>query len=184
MRAADNLKGLKFGKLTVIKREENNKQGGARWFCSCDCGGYRVASAHRLKLGDVKSCGCLWSIKRPYEALYNHLLYTANRRNVGINLTYDEFLEFVNIKKCHYCNILIEWTKHLNGTSLRTNMDRKNNDMEYNKENIVVCCTDCNRTKGDRFTYEEFMLLAPTLKEIRNLRKKRLDTGATLCYTA
>ena len=38
MAQSNNLIGQKFGKLTVIERAENNKQGKAMWKCRCDCG--------------------------------------------------------------------------------------------------------------------------------------------------
>ena len=33
-----DLTGQKFGKLTVIERVENTKDGRARWRCKCECG--------------------------------------------------------------------------------------------------------------------------------------------------
>jgi len=32
-----NLTGQKFGRLTVIERALNNKQGSAMWLCRCEC---------------------------------------------------------------------------------------------------------------------------------------------------
>ena len=57
-----NLKGQRFGLLTVIKRAENSPSGGARWLCQCDCGSDpKVISGVRLraKKGPTRSCGCL-----------------------------------------------------------------------------------------------------------------------------
>lgn len=54
---AEDLTGQKFGKLTVIRRAEN-KNGRTRWECQCDCGSTYIASAHELKRGKCKSCGC------------------------------------------------------------------------------------------------------------------------------
>ena len=33
----ENLVGQKFGKLTVIKRVENDKFNKAQWLCTCEC---------------------------------------------------------------------------------------------------------------------------------------------------
>ncbi len=33
-----DLTGQKFGRLTVIKRVENTKEGRAKWLCQCECG--------------------------------------------------------------------------------------------------------------------------------------------------
>ena len=57
-----DLRGYKFGKLTVIDfaephhRSENDR---AKYFyCICDCGKEIVARGQNLKSGKVKSCGC------------------------------------------------------------------------------------------------------------------------------
>lgn len=53
--------GNKYGKLTVIKRGENDKQGNARWYCQCDCGNPELylARGYGLRNGHIQSCGCL-----------------------------------------------------------------------------------------------------------------------------
>ena len=54
-----DLTGQKFGRLTVIKRVDNDKKGDSCWLCKCDCGNYKVVGSNNLKSGNVKSCGCL-----------------------------------------------------------------------------------------------------------------------------
>jgi hypothetical protein len=46
-------------------------------------------------------------------------------------------------------------------------LDRKDNSIGHLKGNLVVCCGNCNKTRRDAFSYEEFLLLAPILKQIR-----------------
>lgn len=54
-----DLVGQKFGRLTVVKKDESSTPKKVYWFCVCDCGtNYRVAGAD-LRSGDIKSCGCL-----------------------------------------------------------------------------------------------------------------------------
>lgn len=57
-----DLAGQRFGKLTVIKRAENNKSGAAMWMCRCDCGNEKVTSGGALRSGFTKSCGCITAI--------------------------------------------------------------------------------------------------------------------------
>ena len=59
MTACIDLTDQSFGKLKVIERAENNKQGQARWSCRCVCGMMTTVNAANLKTGHVKSCGCL-----------------------------------------------------------------------------------------------------------------------------
>ncbi|KRM12752.1 hypothetical protein FD16_GL001930 [Paucilactobacillus suebicus DSM 5007 = KCTC 3549] len=57
-RAVD-MTGKRFGRLVVIKRAKNAKNGGARWLCQCDCGSTKVVDGTRLRSGVTKSCGCI-----------------------------------------------------------------------------------------------------------------------------
>ena len=54
-----DLTGQRFGKLTVIKRIENDKYKNARWLCRCDCGNENKVTTNMLRRGNSKSCGCL-----------------------------------------------------------------------------------------------------------------------------
>lgn len=58
---AVDLMGQRFGRLTVIKRAKNDKQGNAQWLCLCDCGNEKVVRGRALRKGSTKSCGCLLS---------------------------------------------------------------------------------------------------------------------------
>jgi hypothetical protein len=53
-----DLTGKTFGRLTVIDRSANNKNGHTRWNCMCDCGNATIADAANIKNGNTKSCGC------------------------------------------------------------------------------------------------------------------------------
>lgn len=56
---AENLKGKRFGRLTVFKRYGTSKDRKALWKCKCDCGKTTVVRSIDLKSGNTKSCGCL-----------------------------------------------------------------------------------------------------------------------------
>lgn len=53
-----DLTNMKFGRLTVIDRAENDKQGRARWLCSCECGNKVIVEGTHLRRGQ-KACSCL-----------------------------------------------------------------------------------------------------------------------------
>lgn len=53
-----DLSGLRFGRLTVVGRAENNPGGQARWICHCDCGNEAIPSGSNLRRGQATSCGC------------------------------------------------------------------------------------------------------------------------------
>lgn len=58
-----DLTGQKFGKLTVIKRDEDRfTTSGKRktmWLCHCDCGNIITVRTNSLTTNHTKSCGCL-----------------------------------------------------------------------------------------------------------------------------
>ena len=58
-----DLTGMKFGRLTVIKRHGYMYKNKIAWLCKCDCGNEKVVIGDSLKRGLVRSCGCLHSEK-------------------------------------------------------------------------------------------------------------------------
>lgn len=58
MPKAIDIKGNKYGRLTVIEKSENIGRYTA-WKCVCDCGNIVIAKTNSLKVGYKKSCGCL-----------------------------------------------------------------------------------------------------------------------------
>jgi hypothetical protein len=52
-----DLTGKKFGKLTIINRE-NNKNNKVYYLCKCDCGKEVIIGSYQLISGRTKSCGC------------------------------------------------------------------------------------------------------------------------------
>jgi hypothetical protein len=164
-----DLIGRRFGRLIVIKQISKNKSGNVKWVCKCDCGNKKETVGSYLTTGQTKSCGCLrkdisknnkGNCKRPFEALYNMLVYRSKQRNVEITITYEDFLEFTKTIECHYCRDIIEWSEFMSvkniPQSLCYNLDRKDNSIGYIKENCVVCCKICNRAKNS-MSYEDFL---------------------------
>lgn len=58
MRAVDRM-GDRYGRLVVVARAENGRNGSARWVCDCDCGTTITARGANLANGATRSCGCL-----------------------------------------------------------------------------------------------------------------------------
>lgn len=57
-----NMKGKKYGRLTVLERIPRPDFMAARytwWCCRCDCGEIVSVDGHNLRMGHTKSCGCL-----------------------------------------------------------------------------------------------------------------------------
>jgi hypothetical protein len=60
----EDLTGQVFGRLTVIARAPNNRQGKAMWEveCSCPLHTRKIVSRRNLN-GSTKGCGCLRAVK-------------------------------------------------------------------------------------------------------------------------
>lgn len=59
MANANNLEGVRFGKLTAIKPVGKSKDRQIVWLCKCGCGNEICVPAGSLRKGNTKSCGCL-----------------------------------------------------------------------------------------------------------------------------
>ena len=70
----NDLSGMKFGRLTVIK--PNGKiRGHVAWLCKCDCGNETTVESSELlrkNRSGTKSCGCLSSELSSRRALQKH----------------------------------------------------------------------------------------------------------------
>ena len=76
---------------------------------------------------------------------YNAYLTKAKERGYDFNLTKEEFAIYWQ-KPCYYC-----------GDSIDTiGIDRKDNSRGYELDNIVSCCTFCNKAKNI-YTTEYFL---------------------------
>ena len=65
--ARNNLHGKVIGRLTVLKKINNDRHGNVRWRCQCSCGKITTPRASDLYAGKVSSCGCQ-AIERSVEA--------------------------------------------------------------------------------------------------------------------
>lgn len=117
-----DITGIRFGRLTVVKRVPNLPNSSqTRWECLCDCGKVSYVSKANLMNGNSKSCGCyfkeIWvaNQKKPTHGQSRTLLYkkwvSMKRRCYdknndryqhygakGINIC-KEWFEFVNFYK-------------------------------------------------------------------------------------
>ncbi len=169
-----NKTGMVFGRLTVLIRISGTGEP-ARFLCECSCGNQIEVFGGNLggKGSRTESCGCLHKERvaeakqfRPYEASYNGFRYRAGRRGLVNDISYEDFLEFTKQIACHYCDEPVIWTM-FNGNNKAYNLDRKDNSQGYLKANVVVSCSRCNRSKANRYTYEEWLCMTKALKTLK-----------------
>lgn len=92
-----DLTGIKFGKLTVISRCENNKSGLAQWECKCECGNSKIVVGKYLKNGDTKSCGC---IRVEKLILRNKQRITHGMRNIRLYSIWNNIKDRILNENC------------------------------------------------------------------------------------
>ena len=157
----NDITNQKFGKLKVIKRfGGNDKYGNVLWYCECDCGGSKVASAQNLKNGSTKSCGCLFSetmknMQTSDVTNINRIIKNyregAKRRNFEWNLTFEQVKDIIE-KPCAYCGTFgtnkMKAFKYSN-TYTYSGIDRVDSNIGYEIDNVVSCCNICNRAKSN-----------------------------------
>lgn len=137
-----DLTGKKFAMLTVVSRSENSSRGEARWNCVCECGNTTTVSGKNLKMGAVKSCGCL--LRRPHDThhlsntklyrIWNAMLQRCNNKNYSAYKYYGA--KGVSICKEWANNFLAfyEWSI-ANGYSDELTIDRIDYNGNYSPDN-------------------------------------------------
>ena len=78
--------------------------------------------------------------KKDQEYQYNVYAKSAKYRSIPFEISIEDYKLVVN-NQCYYCGIVNE-KRGFHG------MDRKNNNMCYNMNNVVSCCSMCNFIKG------------------------------------
>jgi hypothetical protein len=164
-----DLTGQKFGKWTVIEKtgrpsDHKSPSRPVYWKCRCECGVEKTIVAHNLRGNRTKSCGCGLGSTAFYP-LYNMVVRQAQLRNLTCTLSFDEFLSFTTVTNCHYCHAEIVWDKRRKAYHL----DRVDNAKGYEFSNCVVCCTKCNLSKSNRYSYDEWFSMNECFRLRRNV---------------
>lgn len=66
-----DITGMKFNRLTVIKKDGVYKSGNIRWLCQCECGEFTHTNSYLLRKGKAISCGC-YASERISNANHKH----------------------------------------------------------------------------------------------------------------
>lgn len=146
------------------------------YICKCDCGKEKVFWK-KSAITRQKSCGCridsaglLGKQRRSMLSRLQGYKNGAKKRNFVWQLTYEQFVD-ISTKNCFYCNTEPkEWDCMTNSPSLKkdspnvnpsdykikfTGIDRFDSKKGYTIDNVVPCCTFCNRAKSD-LQFEQF----------------------------
>ena len=147
--------GKKYGKLTILRRDMDGQRDGdvyrqIKWICQCDCGKVKSVRWASLRIGETKSCGYCGRLpmgEHAFRIFVNGMKQGARIRGLEFNLT-NEQIKNIATKNCFYCGTPpSSETKSKNGNFIHNGVDRVDNSIGYNIENVVPCCTRCNLAK-------------------------------------
>jgi hypothetical protein len=97
------------------------------------------------------------------HAALKRVLKTEGVQNTDVLWSINFYRELILDGCCHYCLGPLKSGGH--------SLDRMENKLGHVCYNVVPCCRYCNELKGVRFSYEEMMLLVPSIRDIRNRRE-------------
>jgi hypothetical protein len=87
-----------------------------------------------------------------------------NNKNLICDLTEEWVKNNITNKSCIYC-----------GETENIGCDRIDNTKGHTKNNVVPCCSDCNYTRLDIYSFVEMLKLGKTIKKIKQERKLNKD---------
>jgi hypothetical protein len=171
-----DLIGQQFGRLTIISlaspiKDDDGKNRTA-YLCSCACGTELIVSRHQLqgKNGN-KSCGCL-KVEASSKAGLSKRIHEPKIATARVifkngyddgNLSFEQFYE-LSQQLCFYCGIppATIYNKYIhrgdskvskyaieNGDFIYNGLDRVDNSLPHDFDNVVPCCPNCNWAKSN-----------------------------------
>lgn len=162
----EDITGQTFGRLTALERVENDRNKNTQFRFRCLCGNEVVALSGNVRTGKTKSCGCLQAENyenhriEPGKASFNRVInqYKNNARIKNLEWSLSrELIEEVMTGLCFYCGTPPKREESgPNGSFVYNGLDRIDSSRGYIPSNVVPCCWNCNRMKGD-MAFGEFL---------------------------
>lgn len=164
MAKRQDITGQKFNFLTVLYFDSHNSTRDSKWVCQCDCGNLTIQRTTNLRSGKVKSCGCYRNSRLKGKPSFNILpkgvaalssLYLnyktrAKKKGFDFSLSKEDF-SLLTQQPCFYCGAepsSYHKPKDYSSEYIYNGLDRVDNTKGYTKDNIVTCCSLCNKAKG------------------------------------
>jgi hypothetical protein len=103
------------------------------------------------------------------KGIYIHLKDKSMQRNIKFNIKQEDFITWYNNqdKICVYCKRTEkEIINDKNKKSYRLSIDRKDNNIGYTLDNIVLACYRCNMIKSAEFTFAQMLKIGKFLQKL------------------
>lgn len=178
MTQRNDIKGMTFGRLTVIEQRGVASNRSRMWACLCACGSEVVVIGSSLKNGNTKSCGCLRK-ERLLASITTHGFSGGRRgpqklyriwRNMKSRCNNKNTPKFKN-HGGRGISICKEWNSYenfhrwavSNGYSDTLTIDRRDNNEGYSPEN---CRWVTARDQGNNKRTNHLVTIGRTTKTI------------------
>lgn len=159
----------KYGSLVIVSTCANpqsiNPRKNTHAYCVCDCGGEWFGPINKLKSGHTRSCGnkeCPYKAYTKYHPKFTVAKATFAQNYDDGNITAEQFYLLSQLN-CWYCgkeaNNSNEACGYYNDRASKffknegifhyNGLDRIDNNLPHNIDNIIPCCFNCNRSKLD-----------------------------------
>jgi hypothetical protein len=99
--------------------------------------------------------------KRKPKNRFKSSIRQAKQRDLSWTISFEEWQKIVE-KPCYYCN------GHLGVSVTGSGLDRINNSVGYELDNVISCCGTCNKSRNALFSMEEFKIMIDALLQHRN----------------
>lgn len=182
----DDLTGKKFNRLYVKECIGSDERGKRLWKCKCDCGNEIITNSYALTHNHTMSCGCynkeiVSTIRKKdrgvasFNALYANYVMNAKKRGHVFELSKEQFKELTS-SNCFYCGAIPQNGNYVNqqknGNYIYNGIDRVDNNKGYIIDNVVSCCTICNKMKhalSQNYFIDHIQKIIDNLKSNTNL---------------
>ena len=120
--------------------------------------------------------------EKKLKQLYSRKKYSIKKHppKKGSYWTFDDFKKWYSDQYskepvCYYCGIPEKFIKRVYwdirgtkrpATRIRLELERLDPCGNYNSENVVLACFNCNNCKSDIFTHNEFKAIGKTIEKI------------------
>lgn len=161
-----DMTGMKYGRLTAIKRVESSKHNQTMWLFRCECGNEIITTGYAVRSGHTTSCGCYQS------EMTAHLKYSHGMARTRIYKIYQHMKErcYKETAKSYHryggrgiriCELWLgengfdnfyDWALQ-NGYSDELMIDRIDNDGNYEPSNCrwVNAIVQANNRRNNRY---------------------------------
>lgn len=175
-----DLRGKKFGLLSVKEVHSRTRNGHIRYVCECDCGGTsNVLSTHLIQ-GNTKSCGCL--LPRGHTHVmwkgcgdisggfwYDHVVRSANggkgrRTPLELTVTIEEAWAIFIVQEgyCALSGLELTFPRAHKDGSYTASLDRIDSSKGYTPDNVQWVHKDVNVMKN-KFDVDYFIQMCQNI---------------------